>query len=311
MSVLEDPNIVHELQDVKSRICENIQMHVSLTSNSGDGTEYSDPSIEDVGDTGLEQRAPHSLLDPLSDAILCGALREQDELALSLIHAQSSVLPTHREAIVQWLIQLNHRLGFSPDAVHNAVMFFDLVSMRNPIPESEIHSYAAVCYFLAVKIDENTRPDIETINSLTGQSFSNAQCLRKEVTILQTLDFKLCYPTIRFYIRVFLEGLAPDANVTTLATFLADVGLIKCGLQAFRQSTVALAALILSFVAFGLRDLALNAIKISHCEDLDSVVQCMELLKVECETIVESHPAAQAVRAQLSAIVASSHDIKC
>jgi hypothetical protein len=183
-------------------------------------------------------------------------------------------------------------------------MFFDLVSMRSAIPKLEIQVYAAVCYCLAIKLDARTRPTIEQLNLLTEQSFTNAQFARKEVEILQILAFKLSYATMKFFIRIFVDALKPEASVTILANFLAEIGLMKFQFLDFRQSVVALAAFVLGSAGLGFSDVAASVIRISRCEDLDEFVRCADLLRTDAEVLAQNwkNPADQKILDLLASV---------
>jgi hypothetical protein len=288
--MLKHSNRAHQRKTVKARITEHLEV-TDVSGNPDEQLEYSDPEIEETDDAPITGPAPCSLLDPLSDTIFRTALYEEASLTIScaqFLSVQLSMLPKHREVAVKWLFQLNYRFEFSSDAVYSAITFFDLVSMRMSIAKTEIQLYAAVCYCLAIKIDARTRPNIEELNSLTGQSFTNEQFVHKEVEILQVLAFKLSYPTIKFYIRMFVDALKPEKSIPVIVNFLTEIGLMKFQFLDFRQSTVALAAFVLGSAGIGFPDVAANAIRISHCENLDELIRCADLLRRDGESVAQN-----------------------
>jgi hypothetical protein len=220
--------------------------------------------------------------DPISDVILRTALHEERNFPLSCPRfsaVQTDVHPKQREAVVKWLTQLTHGLKFHGDALSNALMTFDLISMQMPIPKAEIQIYAAVCACLAIKVDARMRPSAEQLNAITGVSLTNAEMVAKEVEILQTVGFKLSYPTVKFHVRIFLDALKPGPAVADLANFFAEVGLTKFEFLNFRQSIIGLAAIFLAAAMIGQPHVAMNAVLISHCTEKEELVKCIGLMK--------------------------------
>jgi hypothetical protein len=288
--MLQDANRAHERRPVKSRMSKRPPIPL-VVEVADDKLEYSDPDIDEGDDVPVAQSASCSLLDPLSEAVFRTAVHEEESVTIScaqFLAVQTEIVPRHREVAVKWLIQLNYRFAFSSDAIYNAVVLFDLVSMRIPIQKPEIQVYATVCYCLAVKIDARTRPSIDELNSVTGQSLTNAQLFRKEIEIIRILGFKLSYATIRLYVRIFLDALKPGESVTALVNFLSEIALMKFQFLDFRHSTVALAAFVLGSSGIGFLDVAANAIRICHCENPTEFVRCVDLLRTEGETLAKN-----------------------
>jgi hypothetical protein len=260
--------------------------------------EYSDPELEELEDVQLNHFRGFAALDPVSNAILHTALQEERLLLIScdrFLEIQREMIPKYREVTVKWLIQLNYRFNFSTEAIYNAVKYFDLVSMHIPIPKSEIQVYGATCYCLAIKVDARTYPGVEELNAMTGECFTNVQYVEKEAEILQSLGFRLSYPTIRFHLRIYLEALKPGQEIQQLTGFFGEIALMKFGFLNFPTSAVALAVIVFASASIGHHAIAEQAIKMSHWANREESIKCIDLLITETEAVVKNwkNPAQQ------------------
>jgi cyclin A len=253
--------------------------------------EYSDPDLEDLDEAQVNGLYNFSALNPVSDAVFRTALHDEQAVDIScqqFLTNQHEMLPRYREVAVKWLLRLNERFEFAQEAVYDGVRYFDQLSMRIAIPKPEIQVYAAVCYCLAVKIDTRTSPTVEELNALSGQSFTKSQLAEKELEIVQSLSFRLSYPTCKYYLRIFLDALLPGENVVRLTSFLGELSLMKFGFLDFRPSIVALSIMIVASAGLGFRQIADNAIQISHSSNRDEVLGCVAMLKTETEEFMKS-----------------------
>jgi hypothetical protein len=256
-----------------------------------DDIEYSDPDLEDTDVSSARPSEPFLILDPILDVVLRTAIKEEQGLSIScdrFCAIQDEMIPQHRETVVKWLTQLNHRFKFSSDTLSNALMTFDLVSMRIGIPKSQIQIYAVGCYCLAIKADTRTCPTSEQLNAMTGIGITTAQMAEKETEILRILEFRLSYPTIKFYTRIYLDALKPVRTVSDVVNLFVEIGMSKFAFLDFRQSIVALTAMILGSATLGFPLIALNAVMISHCTEKDELLRCVSLLRAEAETVVKN-----------------------
>jgi hypothetical protein len=247
--------------------------------------EYSDPDDLDDPDP-----PPGFCLSPVSDVILRTAVQEERQFSISCEQfrkLQTQMLPKYRESAVKWLLQLNHRFKFSSDALYNAVMYFDLVSMARPIPKSEIQIYVAVCYCLAVKVDARTRPTIHELNQISGESFTAIQFAEKETLIVEALSFKLSYPTVKFHTRIYLDLFECDTSLVELANFFAEITLLKFEFLDFPSSIAAIAVIVVAAGSIGMENLAAEAVRVSHCAQIDQLLACIEVLKMHGTRIVQ------------------------
>jgi hypothetical protein len=167
-------------------------------------------------------------------------------------------------------------------------MTFDLVAMQRSILKAEIQVYAAVYYFLAIKVDARVRPSVEQLNTITGISLTNTQMIGKEVEILQIVGFKLSYPTVKCHMRIFIDALKPRQAVVDLANFFAEVGLRKFEFLDFRQSILGLTAIILGSAMIQHAHVAMNAMLISHCTEREELAKCIGLLRETAKSIVKN-----------------------
>jgi hypothetical protein len=256
----------------------------TITSFTED-PEYSDPDDLDDGD-----QLPGFCLSPVSDVILRTAVQEERQFSLSCDQfrkVQTQMLPKYRESAVKWLLQLNSRFKFSSDALYSAVMYFDLVSMALPIPKSEIQVYAAVCYCLAIKVDVRRRPTINELNQTSGESFTAGQFAEREMLIVETLSFKLSYPTTKFHTRIYLDLFACDARLVELANFFAEITLLKFEFLDFPPSIAAIAVIVVAAGSIGMERLAAEAVRVSHCAPIDRLLACIEVLIVHGTRVVQ------------------------
>lgn len=106
----------------------------------------------------------------------------------------------NRAFIIDWLVQLKHKLDYSDETLFIAISILDkvLLNFDNKIKASEIYFISLICIFIAGKYFEVEFVSLDDILIQIGQGkFEKSKFLEMELKILKLIKFKI--PRIHFY----------------------------------------------------------------------------------------------------------------
>lgn len=195
------------------------------------------------------------------------------------LQLQTELVPKYREKMMTWLISLNLLIKDPSDTLFNAVTFLDILFSQKAIRKDELQLYGIVCYCIASKVETRRKPTIKELNAIAGTNYTKEMFIEKELEIVSILNGKLTYPTIKYFMRRFLEVIQHiDSNVLDVANMLAHIGIKKFAFLDFSPSVIACSAVALTTSALGYQHRARKALRILKSGTGEEVVNCIELL---------------------------------
>ena len=293
MRRLENIRVSKEILPEKRHLLRQIRPQApptTVVSSSDD--EYSDPEFLDS--SSCEEEQEDAKIESSTELILKQSIQEETALKIStarFLEVQKEIIPRHREVAVKWLIKLNYEFGYPSDTLHNAIVLFDLLTQTVNMPKDKIQLYAIVCYFVSAKMDVGvvTKLTVEKINEKTGQNFTAPQFAQTEMEIIQACNFKLSYPTVKFFQRVFHDELKDcDACVYELSTFFVEVALIKFDFMDFQPSLIALSAFIFSGLCLGIPTSTPLSQKALQFYKQESIINCITKIREHASSIIQT-----------------------
>jgi len=185
-------------------------------------------------------------------------LDKELELWLPYIPSSNGVLDKDlRSGIVEWLITLNKKFGFSLETLFLSIDVFDRFLRRVKAQNKYLRCIAVTCFYLAAKVSEEDEVIPMTCDVVRRSECgcSEAEVLRMERCILVKLDWNLkASPTSYEFIHLFYALVlrkCPKQFCPTYpnksASHVFNQVLVSClpysDLTAYSPSTIAVAAL--------------------------------------------------------------------
>ena len=209
------------------------------------------------------------------------AMEEQSLTPISkeaIIATQTEMSTKHREIVVRWLIQLNYHFKLTSDTLYNAVSFFDIYISKCPIKLSELQLYAAVCYWMSAKVDTRCQPSVEDFNKISNEHFTVEQFSKAEVEVFRALNYRLSYPTSKFFMRRLLLLTSKDQYVIEMTNFFTEIALQKWDYVGIPPYIIAVSAIFCSCASLENEEDAFVIMKACHSEDYDQLIECIKLM---------------------------------
>lgn len=109
-----------------------------------------------------------------------------------------------RRNLVDWLCSVGESVKVSPQCIHKAVVFLDVIMAENTIAESDLQPLGLVCLLLAGKLTEKDRQVGEIMSLLQKKINSHGNHLRKyEMQVLTLLHYDLQCVTPMDFLQFF------------------------------------------------------------------------------------------------------------
>ena len=247
-------------------------------------SEYSDPELVFSSDDDNENQEEEDEITSI-ELMVNTARKEEIDVHTScnlFTEMQNEITPSNRESVVKWLIKLNYYFRLTNDVLFNTVTFIDILLCTKAIKKADMSVYAAVCYWISSKVDTRAQPSVKEFNDASGFNFTQELFSKKEIEIISILDYKLHYPTTKFFMRQLQDEFysSEDENVIDFSRFLSEISIIKFEFLDYKPSTIAASILIIASSSFGHVGNAVDvAVKeISFGTDLSIIKECINLL---------------------------------
>lgn len=247
-------------------------------------SEYSDPEFNDSSDSDMQNLEEEDEITSI-ELMVNTAKKEESEVHIScnlFSSFQKELTPSNRESVVKWLIKLNYYFHLTNDVLFNTITFLDILFCNKTIKKTDISIYAAVCYWISSKVDTRAQPSVKEFNEASGFQFTKELFAKKETEIISMLNYKLHYPTTKFFMRQLQDEFYSrnDTDVIDFSRFLSEVSIIKFEFLDYKPSIIASSILIIASSSFGHMGNAIDvAVKeIKYGTDVNCIKKCVDLL---------------------------------
>ena len=187
---------------------------------------------------------------------------------------QSEFTFKHRAILVDWIHSTHKRFKLQAETLFLSVNILDRYISCRSIRVAQMQLLGLAVLFLAAKYEEIYAPELKSLLNSLDSAFLKEQAAILEKDILAVLDYSITRPTsLKFYQR-YAEILGLQGNLHSFGMYLMELG-FDFRLVAFRPSTLASAAVVLTHVLFH-KELACK-MKKKICLDLD-IKNCTKVL---------------------------------
>jgi hypothetical protein len=118
---------------------------------------------------------------------------------------QEDLRPYMREALVDWLIELNRHYGLEGESVYLTVTIVDRYLSLRRVPRTRLQLVGATAFFIAFKYIVGESLSIQNLLYLTDDTYSPQDVIELELGILSALEFRISAPTAFPFMLRFLS----------------------------------------------------------------------------------------------------------
>merc|ERR1719373_125418 len=107
---------------------------------------------------------------------------------------QPNINAKMRGILVDWLVDVHRGFEHKPETLFLTVSLIDRFLERRPMARRFLQLVGVGAYLVAAKFEEVTPPRVQRMAYITSNTYSKEEVMRMEITIMTTLDFKICSP---------------------------------------------------------------------------------------------------------------------
>ncbi|XP_004498706.2 cyclin-A2-2 [Cicer arietinum] len=176
---------------------------------------------------------------------------ERRPLANYMEKLQQDINPKMRAILVDWLVEVSEEYKLVPDTLYLTVNLIDRVLSQRLITKQRLQLLGVACMLTSSKYEEITAPQIKEFCFITDYTYSKEEILKMEREVLNLLNFQLAVPTIKTFLRRFIQVAQTSykvvyAELEFLANYLAELSLVEYSFLQFLPSKIAASAVLLA-----------------------------------------------------------------
>lgn len=176
---------------------------------------------------------------------------ERRPLANYMETLQQDITPGMRGILVDWLVEVADEFKLVPDTLYLAVNLIDRFLSQRLITKRRLQLLGITCMLISSKYEEICAPGVEDFCVITDNTYSRQEVLKMEKEVLNLLHFQLAVPTIKTFLRRFIQvaqtsSKVAQADLEFLANYLAELALVEYSFLQFQPSKIAASAVLLA-----------------------------------------------------------------
>jgi len=164
---------------------------------------------------------------------------------------QADISASMRSILIDWLVEVAEEYKLASETLYLCVNYLDRFLSRKIVNRSQLQLLGIVCMLIASKFEEIYAPAVDEFVYISDNTYSKEEMFEMEETVLATLKFHLCAPTIKTFLRRYLKAASASSEVTSLANLLCELTLQDYTFTKYLSSMIALSAVCLSLHSFG------------------------------------------------------------
>nr|XP_027199454.1 G2/mitotic-specific cyclin-A-like isoform X1 [Dermatophagoides pteronyssinus] len=141
---------------------------------------------------------------------------------------QQNINTKMRSILVDWLVDVADEYKLKDETLFLAINYIDRFLSNYSITRQEFQLLGTSALFIASKYEEIYPPELADFVYITDDSFSKAQILLMEKTILNGLAFDVSVPTSNYFLEMFSTKLVLDKQIYCLAKYLNLLTMLEC-----------------------------------------------------------------------------------
>ncbi|KAL5071405.1 hypothetical protein RYX36_022292 [Vicia faba] len=176
---------------------------------------------------------------------------EKRPLANYMEKVQQDITPIMRGILVDWLVEVSDEYKLVPDTLYLTVNLIDRFLSCRVITRQRLQLLGVTCMLISSKYEEISAPGLEDFVTITDNTYSKKEMLKMEKEVLNVLHFQLSVPTIKTFLRRFVQAAQSSYKVAYpelefMANYLAELALVEYSFLLFQPSKIAASAVFLA-----------------------------------------------------------------
>ncbi|KAJ1283369.1 hypothetical protein BS78_03G123200 [Paspalum vaginatum] len=160
----------------------------------------------------------------------------------SYMRSQAEINERMRAILIDWIIEVQHRLVLMPETLYLTVYIIDQYLSMESVPRKELQLVGISAMLIASKYEEIWAPLVKDLLCLCDNTFSREQVLTKEKAILDKLHWNLTVPTMYMFIVRYLKAAMGDKELENMTFFYSELALVQYTMLVYPPSMTAAAA---------------------------------------------------------------------
>ncbi|KAK8889195.1 cell division [Tritrichomonas musculus] len=271
----------------------NLRNILEVQPNNDDNDEYSDPEFNDNSSTsydsdddvdfeGMPEVDQRNLNKPeklakYAETIFSIAIQDIPTTSASsndFKNIQTEITPVMHETAVKWIFRIQAQYQMSNDALYEAVAYLNTILSKSPVRKSQLQLITVTCIWMASKIEERSVPKLEDLSTMCSNQYGADDFVKCERKLLRILDFRLSFPTSKFFLRRLLDSIDAEPAIIEVADFFCDLSLMPLEFVDFSPNVIAFAAVCLGKLCLNEFCPTLRLMAYAHMNDLEDVKKC-------------------------------------
>lgn len=162
------------------------------------------------------------------------------------MECQPDMQPSMRAILVDWMVEAHAKFRCVPEVLHLGVNLLDRYLNVAEVARKEIQLVGITALWIAAKYEEVYPFQLKDCVTVTGRAYTKQQILDMEVDMLDGLRFQLTVPTGYQFLQRFLSITKSTPLMQIAATFYLERTLQEYDVLGYRQSEIAMAAVVLA-----------------------------------------------------------------
>ncbi|KAI3824243.1 hypothetical protein L1987_05693 [Smallanthus sonchifolius] len=159
-----------------------------------------------------------------------------------MLTQQSDINERMRAILIDWLIEVHHKFDLQPETLFLTVNLIDRFLAKQSVARKKLQLVGLVAMLLACKYEEVSVPVVDDLIFISDKAYSRNEILEMEKLMLNTLEFKISFPTPYVFLKRYLKAAQSDSKLEQMSFFLMELCLVEYETVKFAPSFLAAAS---------------------------------------------------------------------
>lgn len=144
-----------------------------------------------------------------------------------------------RAILVDWLVEVHLKFNLKSETLYLAIALIDRYLEKRQVIRQQLQLVGVTALLLASKYEEIYPPEVKDLVYVTDRAYTKEQILEMESRMLNTLSFRLSFPSIWPFLNRYLKAADASEVVTQSAYYYAEKALVDFAMVQYLPSVVA------------------------------------------------------------------------
>lgn len=167
---------------------------------------------------------------------------------------QTDLTPRKRGILIDWLIEVHYKFKLEAETLYITVSLIDRYLSCTDTPQDQLQLVGVTALLIASKYEEIYPPEIADLVYITDNTYTTAEIIQMEESMLSALEFRITVATPFFFINRHIRAIAQteaDALTAHMASYLSELALVEYSMVKYTSSVVATSVVYMARVLLG------------------------------------------------------------